>query len=159
MDHEAEADPTGETRFGITVEELRGIRNLNHLTIEDLRKLTREEAREIYRIRYWNPLRCDDLPAGVDLVVLDFGAMSGLTVAAERLQLVVGAERDSAVGPATLAATKAMAPQDVVTKLSDLRLQHLSSQGTLSDQARSRITSVKEAALKMVAPGNAPGTS
>ena len=156
MKFEAESDISGDTRFGISVEELRAIRNLNHLTMADLQKLTREEAREIYRVRYWNPLKCDDLPAGVDLVVVDFGVASGLTVSAERLQRVVGAKDDGAVGPATLAATKAMAVVDVITKMSKLRREYDRDKGSLDDLRSRRISTVENEALVIARTGNAP---
>jgi putative chitinase len=67
------ADPGAATQFGITIGTLRESRHDQNLATEDLKKLERDEACEIYRTRYWNVLRCDDLPVGVDLVVFDFG--------------------------------------------------------------------------------------
>src|SRR5271165_5905920 len=47
-------NPSGATQFGIALDELKTWRNNSALTAEDLRKLTREEACEIYRTRCWS---------------------------------------------------------------------------------------------------------
>ncbi len=124
---------------------------LKHETDPDLKKLPPDKAREIYRTKYWNVLRCDDLPAGVDLVVFDFGAEAGPAEAAAALQRVVGAEADSSVGPATIAATKAGSPSDIVMRLSQLRRE--SKRG--SSEGIGRINEVEIAAQQMVAAASA----
>jgi len=124
---------------------------LKHETDPDLKKLPPDQAREIYRTKYWNVLRCDDLPAGVDLVVFDFGAEAGPAEAAAALQRVVGAEADSSVGPATIAATKAGSPSDIVMRLSQLRRE--SKRG--SSEGIGRINEGEIAAQQMVAASSA----
>ena len=37
-----------------------------------------EDARQIYRTKYWDALGCDDLDSGVDYTVFDYGVNSGL---------------------------------------------------------------------------------
>jgi lysozyme family protein len=103
---EGSPDRGGVTKFGITLEELQSSRNDQSLTAEHLKDLTRDQALEIYRVRYWNVLKCDELPAGVDLVVFDFGVDAGPSESAKVLQRAVGAEADGSIGPATMAATK-----------------------------------------------------
>jgi lysozyme family protein/peptidoglycan hydrolase-like protein with peptidoglycan-binding domain len=124
---------------------------LKHETDPDLKKLPPDQAREIYRTKYWNVLRCDDLPAGVDLVVFDLGVEAGPAEAAAALQRVVGAEADSSVGPATIAATKAGSPSDIVMRLSQLRRE--SKHGT--SEGIGRINEVEIAAQQMVAAASA----
>jgi hypothetical protein len=124
---------------------------LKHETDPDLKKLPPDQAREIYRTKYWNVLRCDDLPAGVDLVVFDLGVEAGPAEAAAALQRVVGAEADSSVGPATIAATKAGSPSDIVMRLSQLRRE--SKRGT--SEGIGRINEVEIAAQQMVAAASA----
>ena len=150
-------DPGGATNLGITLNTLKEWRGDNSLTADDVRNLTVDEAREIYRTRYWNVLRCDDLPAGVDLVVFDFGVNAGPSRSAKVLQKVVGAEADGSVGPATLAATKAQSSRDVVTQMSQLRLEFyrgLSTWPTFGRGWTNRTNAVQEAALEMVSNGS-----
>jgi len=118
MDHLQRA-AGGDTpcQCGVTLEKLRMLRRDDRLTAEDLNKLTADQARELFRSYYWNVLKCDDLPVGVDLAALVFGVVRSPAEAAKALQDVVGAKIDGSVGPATIAATKAASPKDVVTKL------------------------------------------
>lgn len=53
-------DPGKLTNFGISQ---RGYPDL------DIAHLTREQAIAIYRRDYWNPIKGDDLPAGLDLLI------------------------------------------------------------------------------------------
>ena len=114
-------DPGAAAQFGITLGTLRDSRHDQNLTAEDLRKLERDEACEIYRTRYWNVLRCDDLPVGVDLVVFDFAVSADPRQSAKMLQQVVGAADDGSIGDATIGAMKAMSPREIVRDMSNRR--------------------------------------
>jgi hypothetical protein len=140
-----DAVPGIATQFGLTLEELRALRNDKSLTADDLNKLTLEQACEIYRSLYWNVLRCDELPIGVDLVVFDFGIDEGPPHSAKALQEVTGAGTDGSVGPVTIAATKMMSPADIVSKVSQRR--------SSPDRARE----VAQKAQAMISPGSAGG--
>ena len=48
--------------------------------------MTARTARAIYRLLYWNPLRADALPIGVDLSALDMGVNAGIWRTARLLQ-------------------------------------------------------------------------
>ena len=50
-------------------------------------------------MRFWNVLRCNELPIGVDLVVFDTAADIGLAKSAKLLQDVVGAKDDGSLVP------------------------------------------------------------
>jgi hypothetical protein len=143
----------GIAQFGITLEELRTARDDKSLTAGDLGKLTQGQAREIYRVRYWNVLNCDDLPPGVDLVVFDFGIEAGTTESASALQAKVGAKADGSIGPATIAAAKAMPPRDVVTTMTQQRLEYYRKQSDWAEAGKyrtDRATAVQNAALTMM---------
>jgi lysozyme family protein len=151
---EAQGDPSGATQFGVSLSTLRDWRQNQTLAIDDLKKLARDEACEIYRTRYWNVLRCDDLPAGLDLIVFDFGVDATASRSAKALQQVVGAEADGSVGDATLAATKTMPAADVVKELSNRRLEYYRSLPDATPSIRvaiTRTTAVEKSALDMIA--------
>lgn len=66
------------------------------------------ERNAIYEAGYWRMVRGDDLQAGVDLCVFDFGVNSGPSRSIKYLQAVVGVAQDGRPGPVTLqAAAKA----------------------------------------------------
>jgi lysozyme family protein len=73
---------------------------------------------------YWQPLMCDALPAGLDLMCFDFGWNTGISSAAKRLQWLVGATQDGELGPATLAAVEAcdLVPIVAALDLADVRI-------------------------------------
>ena len=147
-------DPAGATQFGIKIGTLRDWRHDDGLTAEDVKKLGRDEACEIYRTRYWNVLRCDDLPLGVDLVAFDFGVNAGTGRSAKMLQQVVGAADDSSIGDATIAATKAMAPRDVIKEMSNRRLDYYRDLPN-ANLLRNRTAAVEKTAMEMINPGGA----
>jgi lysozyme family protein len=101
------ADPGGATNMGITLATLREWSDDPKLGVKQVQDMSLRTARAIYRTLYWNPLRADDLPAGVDLSVFDFGVNAGIWRSARLLQRALGFtgdEVDGSVGPITLAA-------------------------------------------------------
>lgn len=70
-------DSGGATNRGITINDYRRFINRRG-TVDNLKKLTLEQAKEIYREHYWNALDCDSLPSGVDYTVFDYGVNSGV---------------------------------------------------------------------------------
>lgn len=90
-------DPGGETNLGVTkrvYEEWGGTKDMKDLEVEDVAP--------IYRKNYWDRIKADDLPSGLDLCVFDFGVNAGTGRAAKYLQSLVGATADGAIGPNTL---------------------------------------------------------
>jgi lysozyme family protein len=107
------SDPGGATNMGITIgvfSEWLG----RPATKTELRNMPKSTAEAIYKARYADPLRYDDLPAGVDYATLDGGINSGVSRGAKWLQRAVGAAQDGKVGPLTVNAANA-APDKVAT--------------------------------------------
>ena len=73
---------------------------------EDIRNMTRARAAQIYRRDFWDKLRCDELPAGLDLVAFDAAVNSGPARGAKWLQQALGVAVDGKVGLATIGAAK-----------------------------------------------------
>lgn len=69
-------DPGGATNMGITIATLRAWRR-HPVSEADVRRLGRAEAVMIYHRNYWAAARCADLPAGIDLLVMDAAVLSG----------------------------------------------------------------------------------
>src|SRR6266704_3490079 len=70
-------DPGGPTNFGITLIDYRKYIRTSG-SAEDVRKMNIEDAKKIYRSKYWDALKCDTLPSGVDYTVFDYGVNSGI---------------------------------------------------------------------------------
>ena len=91
-------DPGGETNLGVTkrvYEEHGGTKDMKDLLVEDVAP--------IYKKGYWDKMKGDDLPGGLDLCVFDFGVNAGPGRAAKFLQSMIGTTVDGGIGPNTLA--------------------------------------------------------
>lgn len=111
VDHPS--DPGGATNRGVTLGTLSDWLG-RPATKTEVRALTVADVAPIYRARYWNAVKADDLSPGVDLMVFDLAVNSGPSRAAKFLQEVVGATADGVIGPATVAKANAMNPADVI---------------------------------------------
>lgn len=80
-----------------------------------------DQILEIYKEQYWNPLFCDNLPNGVDLVVFDHGVLGGIGTSARLLQTIVGTDVDGEIGPLTIAAAASIDPVTLVNTFCDGR--------------------------------------
>ena len=90
-------DPGGETNLGVTkrvYEEWGGDKDMQDLLVEDVAP--------IYKKNYWDKVKGDDLPGGLDLCVFDFGVNAGPGRAAKYLQTMIGTVADGGIGPNTL---------------------------------------------------------
>jgi lysozyme family protein len=151
-------DPGGATNRGITLETLSRWRG-RKVTKAEVKALTLEEAGAIYRANYWNVVKGDDLPAGLDYAVFDFAVNSGPQRAAKHLQALVGTAVDGVIGPKTLAAACARDPADLVRKLTRSRLDFLTALPTWPTFGRgwrNRVVGVEKEALAMVTGSPAP---
>ena len=120
----------------------------------DIKALTPNDVMPLYRKRYWDAVRGDDLPDGVDYAVFDFAINSGTGRAVKILQKVLGTAQDGQIGPETLALVNAANPRTVASQVCDARLAFLQGLATWNDFGRgwkSRVASVEEKAFDMAA--------
>jgi len=68
-------DPGGATMKGVTLATYR--QYYPNATKADLRKISDADLKMIYRTGYWDKVRGDDLPPGVDLMTFDVAVNSG----------------------------------------------------------------------------------
>jgi len=71
------SDNGGATNYGITIADYRRYIKKN-ATPPDVKNMKIEDAKAIYKSKYWDALDCDNLPSGVDYSVFDYGVNSGL---------------------------------------------------------------------------------
>lgn len=114
------ADPGGKTRFGITEAVAReaGYRG-------DMRELPLDLAKRIYKSRYWDAVRADELPEAVRYAVFDAAVNSGPIQAIRWLQRAVGVRDDGVIGPITLGAVRATDPQVLLRRMLSARLRFM----------------------------------
>ena len=113
-------DPGGMTNLGVTKKTWEGY--VGHVVSEaEMRALTPAKVEPLYKARYWNMVRCDELPAGVDYCVFDTCVNSGPHKAILFLQDALGAKMDGQLGPLTLAAVDAHAPIQLISAYTTAR--------------------------------------
>jgi len=149
-----EKDPGGMTNLGVTKrvwEEWVG----HFVSEKEMRKLTPLMVAPLYKRKYWDACRADELLSGVDYCVFDVAVNSGPGRAIKFLQSCVGATPDGGFGSITLALVK-KAEEDPV-RLVELycakRLEFLQSLKTFETFGKGwsrRVAEVKEEALKML---------
>jgi lysozyme family protein len=96
------ADRGGETNLGVTIAAW-GTYLKRAIQPGEMKALTQEAVKPFYRSMYWDLVKCDDLPVGVDYAIFDFAVNAGVGRAAKFLQRAVGAVDDAVIGPGTLA--------------------------------------------------------
>ena len=113
------SDPGGMTNLGVTKKVYEAW--IGHQVSEAImRKLTPQLVFPLYKKNYWDTLKCDGIPAGLDLCVFDFGVNAGTNRSARYLQRLIGVKEDGVIGPATLRALTFKAVEIGTDKLIDL---------------------------------------
>ena len=119
------SDPGGPTNFGITLADYRRYRK-SDATAADVRAMKVGDANAIYRAKYWNAQRCDQLPAGVDYSIFDYGVNSGTGRSGKVLRRVLGlSDKTSLVNDEVLRAVAKRDPKALVAAINDERLAFL----------------------------------
>jgi lysozyme family protein len=96
------ADRGGETNLGVTIGAW-GAYLGRAIQPGEMKALTVNTVKPFYKSMYWDKVKGDDLPVGVDYAVFDFAVNAGVGRAAKFLQRAVGAVDDAVIGPGTLA--------------------------------------------------------
>ncbi len=115
-------DPGGETMWGIT----KKVAQENGY-IGAMRDLPVDVAKTIYRRKYWDPVRADELPSALRYAVFDAAVNSGPKRAVEWLQAAVGAAVDGVVGGRTIAMARAAHPDFAARRMLAARLRYMVS--------------------------------
>ena len=146
------ADPGGPTNWGITIADARMYWKPD-ASADDVRHMPKEVAADIYKKHYADPIQYDNLPAGVDYAVFDYGINSGISRAIKVLQKLVGAPVDGKIGTQTITLVNKTDAKKLINAIYDERLAFLQSLSTWSTFGKGWGRRVKEGralALSMV---------
>lgn len=145
-------DPGGATNLGCTKsvwEEWCG----HPVDVQVIKDLTPDDVGPLYRKKYWDAVKADDLPVGLNYCVFDTAINSGPGRAVKFLQEVVGSTPDGVIGPKTLAALREMNPREAINAYCDKRLaflQELSTWDVFGKGWGRRVEEVRQSALEML---------
>lgn len=113
-------DPGGETNHGVT----RAVYEqwVNRQVMDgEMKALTHADVAPIYKKNYWDKLKGDDLPSGLDFAAFDWGVNSGTGRPAKVIQRYVTATQDGAIGRQTLGLIAENNPADIIQYLYEQR--------------------------------------
>ncbi len=113
-------DPGGITNLGVTkkvYDEWTG----RESTEQEMRDLTPDDVAPIYKKNYWDRVKGDSLPSGLDWSCFDWAVNSGSGRPAKAVQRAVGATADGAIGPATLGLIMEKDPKFIIEYVHDVR--------------------------------------
>lgn len=116
-------DPGGETNWGISKRSYPNV---------DIRNLTRDGAKEIYRRDFWEHIHGDEIYDGVAFQAFDFAVNSGISTSIRYLQRALGVADDGHWGPVTQQAAASMSETDLIMRFVAQRLYFWTSLSTWS---------------------------
>lgn len=145
------SDPGGATMKGVTIGTFAQFKG-RKVTKAELRAISDADLRAIYRRNYWDRVKADELPAGLDLVAFDGAVNSGPARGARWLQLALGVTADGKIGPQTIAAAQKADAGFIVERAMNARmafLKSLKTWGTFGKGWSRRVDEVRSEALRM----------
>ena len=149
------ADPGGMTNLGVTA--ATWAMWVGHdVNEKQMRALTPSIVAPLYRRKFWDACRADELISGLDYAVFDYAVNSGVGRAIKALQNCVGVAPDGGFGTTTMAAVsqfKGDAAKVLLEEYCDNRLQFLKSLKTFPVFGKGwekRVNEVKAMSLKML---------
>ena len=145
-------DPGGETNLGVTkrvYEDFGGEK--------EMKDLTKEDVEPIYKQNYWDRVKGDDLPEGLDLCIFDFAVNAGPGRAAKFIQRLVGTTVDGGIGPNTLKCiddyVKENSVAETIEKYQSMRQEYYEGLSTFETFGRGwtrRVDEVTQEATKWI---------
>lgn len=113
---DGKGDPGGETKWGLSK------RSYPHL---DIKNLTREDAKPVYRRDFWDRIHAEVLYDGVAYQAFDFAVNSGIETAVRYLQRALGVADDGHWGPVSQLAASTMSESDLIMRLIAQRIRFM----------------------------------
>lgn len=136
------ADPGGKTRYGITEAVAREVGYKG-----DMRELPLDLAKRIYKDKYWDAVKAEQLPPACRYAVFDAAVNSHVRQSILWLQRALGVSPDGIIGVQTLAAANMGNPDALRMRILSQRLKFMASLSNWPEFSRGwamRIASLME---------------
>ena len=140
-------DSGGRTNLGVTQKAWEAYWSRKS-SEEEMRKLTPAIVKPFYKAMYWDKIKGDDLPSGVDYAAFDLAVNSGVGRASKYLQQIAGVTADGVIGPKSLEAIKARDPKEMADALCDMRMDFLRRLPTFETYGKGWSRRVAEVSVK-----------
>ena len=146
------SDPGGMTNLGVTKATWENWIGRESDEAE-MRGLTPEKVEPMYKKKFWDAVRGDELKVGIDYLMFDFAVNAGAGRAIKTLQTAIGVPADGGFGPVTMAAMKSFEPVKLIERFSQAKEDFYRSLNTFDVFGKgwlNRVERVKGEALTMV---------
>jgi len=123
------------------------------VTQDDMKKLTKEDVKPLYKKNYWDAVSGDLLPSGLDYAAFDFAINAGPGASRKMIQKALGVVADGSIGPNTLAAIQKADAKELMHKFSDAKTAFYKSLGNFNVYGAGwlrRVAEVQTVADKMI---------
>lgn len=114
------------------------------VTHDDMRALTKEDVKPLYKTKYWDAVAGDQLPLGVDYAAFDFAINAGPKQSRILMQRALGVADDGAFGPKTLEAIQAADKAILLPKFSEAKVAFYRSLKTFPTYGKGWLKRVEE---------------
>jgi lysozyme family protein len=141
------SDPGGMTNLGVTKATWENWVGRESDEAE-MRSLTPEKVEPLYKKKYFDAVRGDELPVGLDYLLFDFAVNAGAGRAIKTLQSAVGVTPDGGFGPLTMAAVQAIEPQELIERFSQAKEDFYRSLNTFNVFGKGWLNRVADVKLK-----------
>lgn len=119
------ADSGGPTNKGVTLNTFRSVYG-RAKTVNDLKHMTDNEWRHIFKLLYWDKCKADDISdQSIANMLVDFAWHSGVTTAVKKLQKIVGVTSDGICGVQTIGAINSRYAPETFNLLKAARMRYL----------------------------------
>ena len=122
-----------------------------------MQNLTEEDVAPIYKKNYWDRVKGDDLPEGLNLCVFDFGVNAGTGRSAKYLQTMIGTVVDGGIELNTLRTldehVSLVGLQETIEQYQENRQRYYEKLKTFQTFGRGwtrRVNETTQSALKMI---------
>ena len=143
----------GSTMLGVT--QYNWEQHVGHqVTHDQMRKLTPADVEPLYKKKYWDVVRADELPSGIDYLVFDMGVNAGPGRSIKIMQTALGVTPDGGFGAITMAAVQAADPVKLIERFSQEKeafYRSLEKFTVYGEGWLNRVAAVKQKASSMVA--------
>jgi lysozyme family protein len=147
------SDPGGMTNLGVIKATWEGWVG-REVDEAEMRGLTPEKVKPLYKKKYWDAVRGDELPPGISYLCFDFAVNAGVGRSIKTLQTAVGVTPDGGFGPMTMAAVQAVDPIELIERFSQAKEDFYRSLNTFATFGKgwlNRVADVKVKATSMLA--------
>lgn len=146
-------DPGGMTNLGVTKRVWEAWVGKT-VSEADMRALTPAIVAPMYRKQYWDAVKGDELPSGLDYLMFDFAINAGVSRAIRTMQRAIGTTPDGAIGPKTMQALRDADPDALIDKFSEEKETFYRSLPTFATFGKGwlrRVAEVKSHAVTLLA--------